>query len=283
MPLSIIDGLVPFLQPECGERVMRRVAATPDLDEAAQWETIFEEAIQGNDIFLSRRMRFPGRSQLKTLLTEILIDQEYYFHNDTAKPLIIDAGANFGLATFFFKRIYRDCRIVALEPNPMLAEIYRVNVSRNTYADVTFIEAALGTASHAPVFWQSRREDPASSLLPDRAPGDAVPLPVRIQALSELITEPVFLLKLDVEGVEHEVLREARDTLSLVANVVCECHAVGDGNTLTGVLKVLDDAGFRTAVTRASWDERKSRARFSRTIASDRSYLVYAAREPYRA
>lgn len=253
MSLSVVERLVPFLDETRAQRVRDRISATEDLDEAAQWKLFFEEAIEGRDIVLSRRLRFLGRADLKNLMTEILIDQEHFFENAPERALIIDAGANFGLATYFFKRLYRDCRIIAVEPDPELAALYRSNIERNRYPDVTFLEGALGSSAHETS-------------------------PVATHSLRALITEPVFLLKLDVEGRAYDVLREARDALPLVGNVVCECHADAGGSTLVGVLSLLEEAGFRTAVRRASSEEAKPSFRFGRTVARERSYLVYASR-----
>src|SRR5262245_14445884 len=41
----------------------------------------------------------------------IFLRNEYFFQTDKKKPLILDCGANIGLATLFFKQLYPDSEI----------------------------------------------------------------------------------------------------------------------------------------------------------------------------
>ena len=84
------------------------------------WPDVIDAISEGKDLLLSRKWRFESRRMLPVLLHEILCCQDYYFDLDTPAPRIIDAGANIGLATYFFKRTYPDCRLELIEANPAL-------------------------------------------------------------------------------------------------------------------------------------------------------------------
>ena len=57
------------------------------------------------------------------LKREIFSQGIYYFEADNDAPVIIDAGAHIGLATLYFKSLYPDARITAIEPYPRSFEL----------------------------------------------------------------------------------------------------------------------------------------------------------------
>lgn len=59
-----------------------------------------------------------GEKQFRYLLWEIFIRGEYFFETEKTAPVILDCGANIGLATLFFKRIYPKARITCGEADP---------------------------------------------------------------------------------------------------------------------------------------------------------------------
>lgn len=58
--------------------------------------------------------------------------------------------------------------------------------------------------------------------------------------------QKVSFLKLDIEGAEYEVLHECRELLGNVQNIFVEYHSFADKKQeLSGILKILENAGFR--------------------------------------
>jgi Methyltransferase FkbM domain len=80
--------------------------------------------------------------------------------------------------------------------------------------------------------------------------------PVDVRKLSSFITEPVDLLKIDIEGGESDVLEELRvaDKLKLVKATQLECHYIPGFVTkrLSEVLALLEGEGFTTFVSSPS-------------------------------
>lgn len=64
--------------------------------------------------------------------------------------------------------------------------------------------------------------------------------------LSKYLMQKVSFLKLDIEGAEYEVLHECRELLGNVQNIFVEYHSFADKKQeLSGILKILENAGFR--------------------------------------
>ena len=57
-------------------------------------------------------------------------------------PRILDCGANVGLASLYFKRLYPQARITAYEADPDIYQCLRNNLRRNGASDVETIQAA---------------------------------------------------------------------------------------------------------------------------------------------
>jgi hypothetical protein len=68
--------------------------------------------------------------------------------------------------------------------------------------------------------------------------------------LSSLLTEPVDLLKLDIEGLETAVLEEAASRLSMVRRLILEFHGTrhNPGNSISRLTEILRAAGFTPEV-----------------------------------
>ena len=162
-----------------------------------------------------------------TLFEELYVAEVYYFSASSAEPLIVDCGSNIGLAVLYFKRLYPQCRIIAFEPDPATFEMLSQNVKANNLADVTLVKKALYDSVGSVPFYVSpdrpgmlvqstRKENLASSQMTS----------VETEMLSTYLTEPVDLLKMDIEGAEDHVLKDLNETgkLALVREIVLEYH-----------------------------------------------------------
>ena len=78
-----------------------------------------------------------------TTFKEIFIDECYYFENLPDRPMIVDCGANIGMATCFFKRLRPNAYVWAIEPSPGTVELLKENLRSNRIEGVRVIAAAL--------------------------------------------------------------------------------------------------------------------------------------------
>ena len=221
---------------------------------------------QGDEVFLTNGvMKFPDRWSLWTLISEILINEDYYFETNTDAPRILDCGTHFGLAVYYFKNLYPQARITGFEPVPELRQLALQNIRRNRYSDVEILPYALSNAVGTSRFIVSRADSMAGSLTDRRRMGgdDVTEIEVDCRLLSEFLQEPVHFLKLDVEGSEDIVLAEAEGKLANVQHVFCEYHhAAGlDTGRLGQILAILDTAGFDVHVGKSLSSQRRTRRR----------------------
>lgn len=178
------------------------------------------------------------------LKREVFSHNEYYFETDKPNPVIIDAGAHIGLTTLYFKSLYPAAKIIAIEPNPTLFALLEKNVWENQLEDVTLINGALSDTSGTAAFfvdattneWWSTGSFTKGAWTKQQV-SDAIE--VQTLTLAECITQPIDLLKLDIEGAEQRVLEASREALPLVQQMIMEYHSTREQNlyTLSELLK----------------------------------------------
>jgi FkbM family methyltransferase len=141
-------------------------------------------------------------------------------------PIILDIGANRGQSIESFRAVVSRARIIAVEPNPMLATLLR-----HQYPDVSVRPHALGDAPgsfvlyiprYGKTYWDTRASldkhvaaaflSPTHFALFDPLRAGIEPISVPVLTLDELGLFP-HVVKIDAEGAEHAILRGAMKTL----------------------------------------------------------------------
>lgn len=187
------------------------------------------------------------RPTLNHLYREIFARQQYYFRAETESPLILDCGANLGMASLYFKWLYPKARVRAFEPDPSTFELLKQNLARNG-VDVEPHNCALWDQDGEVDFFVDPN-NPGTLLMStevSRLKGKSIQVPAR--RLSNFIDGPVDFLKLDVEGAEHRVLGDLVQTgkISAIRQMVVEYHhRIGERKScLAEFLHRLEKAGF---------------------------------------
>ena len=194
-------------------------------------------------------IHFQNSEEYHHLKREIFTHDQYYFETENPEPKIIDAGAHIGLSTLYFKSLYPAAHIIAIEPNPHLYELLEKNIWENQLENVTIIQGALAetqgteelfidasknkwwsTGSFIKGAWTTQQESNT--------------LTVETWPLSEFITQPIDLLKLDIEGAEHRVIEGSLESLQLVDQIQMEYHSTRSQNLFT-LSEKLKELGFR--------------------------------------
>ena len=108
---------------------------------------------------------------------------------------------------------------------------------------------------------------------------DALTEEVPVTPLSPYLDRKVDFLKMDIEGMEAQVLRECGDRLKLVSLLFCEYHYGREleDNSLAEILQLLENRGFCFEVATASAFAKSARHRFAHT-GQNISELVWAKR-----
>lgn len=156
---------------------------------------------------------------------------------------IVDAGANVGSATLWFRERFPDARIVALEPNPSAFERLRRNLGDEP--NVRLVNAALADRDGRASFALAASTSLQGRLQDLRGAGaievDVLTLAtVRGRYTAEA---PIDLLKLNIEGAEWPVLA---GSLTGLGTVVLEIHepVPGDGGPDAALRDVAKREGF---------------------------------------
>ena len=193
-----------------------------------------------------KQLLFNSPEELIHGLKEIFVDKIY---EQTLPPnaYILDCGANIGLSVIYFKRICPSAHIIAFEPDPLNFEILNYNLRSFQLDKVEVNQAAIWKEKTRLTF--SSTGSMGSSLSTTDPSGIEVPT-VR---LKDLLVRPVDFLKLDIEGAEYEVIRDAADALAFVKTMFVEYHGRFDQNQeLLEILAIIQKAGFRFYLREAS-------------------------------
>lgn len=159
---------------------------------------------------------------------QVYLDQEYDFDVSRDPEVIVDAGANIGLASIYFANRYPNARIIALEPETGNFGMLRRNVAK--YPNVTPVHAALWNANEEITLvdpglgdWGFRTES--------RKDGSSIAgASHKVQAMTvdrvmeEFKLERVDILKVDIEGAECEVFENTLEWLDKVESIIVELH-----------------------------------------------------------
>ncbi|PID57827.1 FkbM family methyltransferase [candidate division KSB3 bacterium] len=180
---------------------------------------------------------------------EIISHQIYAFKTDKQEPVILDCGANLGLGTIYFKRMYPQSKIISFEADPELFKILQHNLTSFHCHDVHLVNKALWISESSLTFLQEGAD--GGRILCN--PGTASERMIQVSAvrLRDYLIEHKIIdfLKIDIEGAETEVLLDCEDQLEGVENIFVEYHSFSkQEQRLDELLRVLRYAGFRVHV-----------------------------------
>jgi FkbM family methyltransferase len=195
--------------------------------------------------------------EFELVAREIFEGGEYGFACERGDPLILDCGSHIGLSVAWFKRRYPGARIVAFEPDPQSFRLLQANVAANGLDGVELLNLAVSSRPGTARFYgefdvadpmssaHSLREDWGTQRSDRWILVDTVPL-------ADYITGPVDYLKLDIEGMETEVLHSIEPRLHLVGAIGLEFHGTGPEAAADEerVLRLLRRSGFRVSIAR---------------------------------
>lgn len=206
---------------------------------------------------------------------EIFSDEIYTFAADSNKkdPLIIDCGANIGASVVFFKDLYPQSKVIAIEADPMIFDYLTKNLERNGVKGVELINKAVWIDDDGVTF-QSEGADGGNV----NGKG-ALEIPsLRIKTLLSSLPH-VDLLKMDVEGAETLILQDCVDELKKVDSLFVEYHSYShEPQCLHQLLSVINRAGFRYDVQHLD-PKHKPLMSFTRSKTMDLQLNIFCRQE----
>lgn len=162
----------------------------------------------------------------------------------------VDIGANAGYYSLMAAR-HGDRKIIAIEPNPIMLSRLRFNIAANHLGDrITVIAAAAGASEGEMKLHLDNANLGASSGLRGQAGQQETTVPVMtlIKILQMTQTGQIHAMKIDVEGMESEILfpffQQAAHS-SWPSTVIMEhIHDVADTGR-ANILEWMQSAGYR--------------------------------------
>ena len=187
---------------------------------------------------------------------EVFLEEEYFFQTENPEPVIVDCGSNIGVAMLYFKTIYPEAKVIAIEAHPTTFAALQCNVADNNLSDVeTLNVAAVGGDEKEISLMFSRPGDLRSTKIRDLHGGQELQeIKVPAVRLSTILPESVDLLKMDIEGSEDDVIDEIAGKLGQIRNVILEYH-FSPGTTrktLGQFIGILENAGFSCRIKSAN-------------------------------
>lgn len=186
------------------------------------------------------------------LAREIFLRRVYEVGNLPPAPVIVDCGANIGVAALFFTLRHPACRILAIEPDPSAFAALETTSSANSWDHVALLNVALGGSDGEATLYRDPSK-PGKLTVTTAAPPapDFLPTTVPRRRLSAVLPEgEIDLLKVDVEGAETAIVDELADAamLNRIRNLVIEVHGVDALRRADAIAQRLTAADFHFAL-----------------------------------
>ena len=183
--------------------------------------------VKRKDIKFPISLRVPS-SDIPTY-KQVFINQDYDFIVETPPKVIVDAGANIGLASVYFANKYPGAMIIAIEPEEDNFELLKRNVE--PYRNVIPIHSALWNKNELINLvdpglgsWGFMTEEASIS---EKTLGK-YSRTVKAMTLGKIISDyqlnKIDILKIDIEGAEKEVFEDTSSWIRKVEALIIELH-----------------------------------------------------------
>lgn len=230
-PLLELDVEPMPLDAEGRDHVLRRLVGKP----------VFLPIVHGDAVYyLPYTGRNAGieREQTRGLFFEAMELEEL---RKVVRPgaHVVDVGANTGNHTIFFAGPMKAASVLPFEPLPAAADALRASVARNGLTNVDLSRLGVGVAGRVgrvKLVFSGRGGLGATSLAPDPA-GE-----ISVAPLDSMVSGPVDLLKIDVEGMEMSVLAGSRELIRRSKPLIFV--EIANRNT-PALMEWLDNTGYR--------------------------------------
>jgi FkbM family methyltransferase len=152
---------------------------------------------------------------------QIIVNREYDFGFPLPEnAVIIDAGANIGMASVYFANKFPTARIIALEPDPSNFAMLEKNV--RPYPQIRPINAALWEQSTSMRITHEEWGTAGRTCEPDES-GTIQAITTKELCLSFEL-DHIDLFKLDIEGAESGIFENSSEWIGKVDRIVIELH-----------------------------------------------------------
>ena len=159
---------------------------------------------------------------------------------------VLDIGANIGDSAIFFA-LKGAKRVIAVEPFPSTFEALLMNIKENNFQDVITPRNYAVSNEQGSIKLSNRVVNSVGTMAKSQNEGTIIPT-FTLRDIVEEFSLSSFILKMDCEGCEYEVLDTISETLSeRISEIFVEYH-----DTPRNIPKILQDMSFEINVYKKS-------------------------------
>ncbi|MFS8885634.1 FkbM family methyltransferase [Synechococcus sp. H70.2] len=202
-------------------------------------ETIYYSLSRADGSSCRVEIRFykEGEDSTRYTFDEIFRKQSYPFLDFVDDvSLIVDVGANIGIASTYFRALYPNAKIVCFEPDPLAFHLLKLNSV--TIGNCNLYPFGLYSDDIDKVFYSSLITPSHSSVYKNR--DTAFPRIVRFVKASSFLKSigiaKIDILKIDTEGCETQILKDLFEMLADVKIIYLEFHSEEDRRIIDQIL-----------------------------------------------
>lgn len=160
---------------------------------------------------------------------QVFHKHEYAFRVSREPRVIVDAGANIGLASIYFATRFPGARVIAIEPEDSNVGLLRHNTG--PYSTITVLHGALwcrdepldvvdrGFGKWGFITEPTGGRQPAASTVAQKTRGVTVPT-----LMKEFGLEDIDIFKIDIEGAEKELFEHCGGWIGRTHALIVELH-----------------------------------------------------------
>ncbi|WP_176132746.1 FkbM family methyltransferase [Salegentibacter holothuriorum] len=228
-----------ILPPELIQYARRKLKRDNSLDIDKTSPRYTRKIIQFED----QEIIVPDVASFNFMKKEIFENEVYKFSTHELSPYIIDGGANIGLSTIYFKKLFPNSKIIGFEPDPSIFEILKKNIRKFNFQNIELVNKGLWNVKKELEFWS---EGADAGLIIEKKDSKKTTTKIETTSLNDYLTCQVDFLKLDIEGAETVVLKDIQPNLGKIKRIFVEYHSfVNQPQSIDEILRILIEAGFR--------------------------------------
>jgi FkbM family methyltransferase len=174
-----------------------------------------------------KRYRYPislrrGTSDIQTFY-KIFYFKEYDIKFPITPKVILDCGANVGLASVFFSNKYPDAKIIAIEPEASNFDLLKKNTA--PYPNVVCLQKGIWNREANLTIVGGKDKWGFQTLESDKQTQNSIPAIAINQIMEYYDLEEIDVLKIDIEGAEKELFeKNIEEWLPKTKFIVIELH-----------------------------------------------------------
>ncbi len=166
---------------------------------------------------------------------------------DNKSPNIIDAGANIGLASLFFKSVFKTCNLVAIEPETNNFKLLSDNINTNQIKAQLLNSGIWSQTTYLKIKSDFRNQNDWSFRVEETDDSSGG---IHAITINDIVKNNSWttldILKIDIEGAEKEVFDPEKSNLDFLKITKCIAIEIHDEfNCRQDIYKILKDFGFK--------------------------------------